>query len=1023
MKKTVLYLGHFYHEKTKSTLFLKNILETRYQVEYATYDPYTGIYHLSNEEHKVYDYLLCFQVMPERRNLDDLCLFGKGILFPMYDAAVDASDKVWEDYKDFLIISFSKKLSDKLSGKGLETKYIQFFLKPYKLNNMGSEEAIFLWQRREDINLNTVEKLFPNRNVSKIYLHLSMDPEQQYKEIYNSLSNKVEKSTWFETKEEMLTRIENAAFYIAPRKYEGIGMSFLEAMAMGRCVIAPNEATMNEYIKDGVNGILYDIDNVEPIQINDIKTIQKNAYETAEIGYKKWMEEREQILNWIEEKRVCPMISVITIIDNDILCGNKVTVKQCIESVHRQTYESIEHIVVNLSDSQEMNLILSRYEDMGWITLCKTNKKEKFAIYKEIINYVKGFYISFLEENSFYEENNSLETYIRKLQQENSHFVYSDNCICNLKGINEGTEISVIESFFAVAPFDYQAGVYRKDILLELNEWSGNYTEAGQFELLNLLILRGYRYTYVTEGLISIRRNDDIDWNKVEDEKIQRMEICSKNYGLPIEEFQVVLHKLVYENDCRKDLFRHIRACAKSNIRDRMQLAVACEDKDNYHLLTKKVTNEFKRDESPLITIVTVTYNVLDAGRRDTFMQCLDSIHNQTYKNIEHLIIDGDSRDGTLEVIRMYHGKKKIRILTEPDENVWDAMRKAVYLAKGKYINYLNTDDFFSTDYSVEKAVKCLEEQNGDYFYSLANRIAQDESTDILTPIDINYYGNENTVWWGKGMCHQSMFVKTNVIKELDTFNSNIKISLDNYQMLQLVVKKKKAVYLPEPIVTFRMGGISAVEDVQEVFASYFYDCIGKEYGMSFDECKNLWLLKCIDECDILYNLSILCKLKRTDWRTYFYNKLNQKKFSKSETSVVFDELREQNEYFKIRSNKMSEYFHLLNMWMKKEQLHLDISAYLKKKNIHKIAIYGAGELGNRLYEKIEKSDIEVTYIIDGNEKKKFHNIPVVNISPRLEKVDVIIVTPINEYEIIRTDINKYSDINVISLKELIEAI
>ena len=86
-------------------------------------------------------------------------------------------------------------------------------------------------------------------------------------------------------------------------------------------------------------------------------------------------------------------------------------------------------------------------------------------------------------------------------------------------------------------------------------------------------------------------------------------------------------------------------------------------------------------------------------------------------------------------------------------------MSKGMQEAKGKYINFLNTDDLFARKESVALAVGELQKQNADYFFSLTNRIEKDGDAESAKPL-LDYYGNEETVWWGKGMCHQSMYVK-----------------------------------------------------------------------------------------------------------------------------------------------------------------------------------------------------------------------------------------------------------------------
>jgi len=80
----------------------------------------------------------------------------------------------------------------------------------------------------------------------------------------------------------------------------------------------------------------------------------------------------------------------------------------------------------------------------------------------------------------------------------------------------------------------------------------------------------------------------------------------------------------------------------------------------------------------PLVTIVTITFNLIKAGREKTFRQCLESVHNGTYKNVEHIVIDGASKDGTLDLIKEYANKGWVKYISEPDSGIYDAMNKGV---------------------------------------------------------------------------------------------------------------------------------------------------------------------------------------------------------------------------------------------------------------------------------------------------------------------------------------------------------
>ena len=299
--KKILYMDLEFHIKTSSTQFLYKLLEENFLVDKCFLDlggraeevsqDYTNCY---------YDYLILFQAMPERRCIETFS-YGKGILFPMYDSAVGKTIDEWTEYRDFTIINFSKTLHDYLSKNGFESRYIQYFPKPQEIKDYGNVNTLFLWQRTNQIHANQILSLCGNLNLKKVHIHKAVDPFFYYIGVDERFCYDFSYSNWFPEKSDLLEVMSRAAYYAAPRKYEGIGMGFLDAMAMGRCVIAPNQPTMNEYIDDGVNGILYDYENPRNIIVRDVRKLQENAHRSIERGYKKWMTDKYRIIEWIEE--------------------------------------------------------------------------------------------------------------------------------------------------------------------------------------------------------------------------------------------------------------------------------------------------------------------------------------------------------------------------------------------------------------------------------------------------------------------------------------------------------------------------------------------------------------------------------------------------------------------------------------------------------------------------------------------------------------------------------------------------
>lgn len=299
--KKVLYIDVEYHIKTNSTRFLYELLEENYSVNKCYTDSHDGVDRISEQNADCYyDFLVLFQIMPKRKYIDTFS-YGKGILFPMYDGVLNKSIEEWNEYRDFTIINFSKTLHDYLTANGFESRYIQYFPQPSELINYGAADTLFFWQRTHQIYANQILSLCKRLNIKKVHIHKALDPGYHFITVNRRFQYDFTYSNWFPEKSDLIDVISKAAYYVAPRKYEGIGMSFLDAMAMGRCVIAPNYPTMNEYIDNGVNGILYDYENPEDIAACNVRELQDNAYQSISIGYQKWLNERYRIIEWIEE--------------------------------------------------------------------------------------------------------------------------------------------------------------------------------------------------------------------------------------------------------------------------------------------------------------------------------------------------------------------------------------------------------------------------------------------------------------------------------------------------------------------------------------------------------------------------------------------------------------------------------------------------------------------------------------------------------------------------------------------------
>lgn len=210
------------------------------------------------------------------------------------------------------------------------------------------------------------------------------------------------------------------------------------------------------------------------------------------------------------------------------------------------------------------------------------------------------------------------------------------------------------------------------------------------------------------------------------------------------------------------------------------------------------------------ITIITITYNLKRAGRENTFRQCVESVHNQTYKNIEHIVVDGASTDGSLDLIKEYAKKGWITYISEPDSGVYDAMNKGLNLATGDYIAFLNSDDYYHDKKGIQTVVKFILSKKPDFCYGTCNYIT--ESGDfygVLKPVVGSFFVR-------MPFSHQTLFVNTKLMRKLGGFDAkNFKSAGDYDFIIRLYLSGAKGYKFNTNFVNYRMGGLSDVQREQ----------------------------------------------------------------------------------------------------------------------------------------------------------------------------------------------------------------
>lgn len=245
-----------------------------------------------------------------------------------------------------------------------------------------------------------------------------------------------------------------------------------------------------------------------------------------------------------------------------------------------------------------------------------------------------------------------------------------------------------------------------------------------------------------------------------------------------------------------------------------------------------------------MISIVTPCFNIISEGREELFHRMMDSVHQQSFENIEHIVVDNDSNDGTDKILKTYLEKGWItRVVREKKRGIYPAMNAGLNLVQGDFINIMNTDDYFSDLDYLSTAAETLNDNEIDFIH--ADRLIKSR----LGNPDVIKKGNELQAYFRMPFRHQTMLVRKNVFDNVGLFDENYQICADYKWMLQMLLAGKKGYYLPKVVVYSLDGRASSNREkcIKEV-TQVLYECYGQQYGLTLDDCQNIYLRKVSDK-------------------------------------------------------------------------------------------------------------------------------------------------------------------------------
>ncbi|MGN0852810.1 MAG: glycosyltransferase [Kiritimatiellia bacterium] len=268
----LVFIDHACHRKTQSSGFFLEILRQAFQVAEHWYARHYATGAAAAVRARDLAVVWEFPVsrfrffFPGKRN----------VFVPMYDNEW-ASFWQWKRiaWSGMGVVSFCAKVSAHARRCGVANLLdVRYFPDPAQLpQRPGDPRRVFLWERGE-ITREMAERLFP--------------PAAGY-------TFDVKGASEFLPRAAYLARLAACGVVIAPRRKEGIGMAFLEAMAMGKCVVAWDDATMNEYVEDGVTGILFDGTRLQPVDPGRVEIVLRNMPERAAQFHRRWLADARTI--------------------------------------------------------------------------------------------------------------------------------------------------------------------------------------------------------------------------------------------------------------------------------------------------------------------------------------------------------------------------------------------------------------------------------------------------------------------------------------------------------------------------------------------------------------------------------------------------------------------------------------------------------------------------------------------------------------------------------------------------------
>lgn len=526
----IAFVGHTYHRKTGSSRFFLELLARLGEVEerYAQPGPDAALTLGADFEEDRYDAIVVWQLHEAFALLSGR--HPNVVFVPMYDAMQWAGGFYWKPtFNAAKVACFSWALRQEVMRRGAVQAGFQYYPDPARFEPVEGFDALrgFLWYRRRDISPQTVFRLTRGTELERLVVHDAPDPGHEAPDPWPEPPahvRRLERTAWSPGGDAYAAALRASNLFFAPRPLEGIGMSVLEAMASGHCVVAPNAPTMNEYISHGTNGLLYVPGRRGRLDFSRARELGARARESVERGHRRWTASIPDLLEFVATPTAAlrargercsiipvrdpgappppetgrPLVSVVTV------CRNAAAVlEDTMRSVLSQTGCPFEYVVLDGLSTDGTAEIIRRHADR----LAAWRSAEDSGPYDAMnrsLELARGEYVLFMNAGDAFVSEDALHRMFSRVPAD-ADVVYGHHIYRREDGSEELHRAAGFETTWARLQggdlwFDWLAGIpghqataVRRGLLAELR-FDTRYRIAADHDLLFRACARGARF-------------------------------------------------------------------------------------------------------------------------------------------------------------------------------------------------------------------------------------------------------------------------------------------------------------------------------------------------------------------------------------------------------------------------------------------------------------------------------------------------------------------------------------------------